>query len=118
MREAFANRKQGETQPENEKREADDDKKTADGHRQQSRHGLPKYKYLKYADDNDDRQKITQAGKCVFCKDNQRVFHLGRNPPGQMKSVFAADILKQMQAPNSLNGAQTQSAPLAVLRIV
>jgi len=66
----------------------------ADGHRHQSRDGLPKYKHLKYGDDNDDRQKITQAGKRNLSKCNQRVIKLRRNPPGQMKGVSEADILK------------------------
>ncbi len=43
----------------------------ADGHRHKLRDGLPKYKHLKYADDNDDRQQIAQAVKRVLSKCNQ-----------------------------------------------
>ena len=71
MGEPFANRKQGQSQSKYEERETGDDKKTADCHRHQSRDGPPKYKHLKYADHNDDRQQIAQAVKRVLSKCNQ-----------------------------------------------
>ena len=81
MREAFANRKQGETQPENEERETQNDKKSADDQRQKLGDGTLDDKDPKCADDNDDRQNITQAGERVLSKCNQRVFQFGRNLP-------------------------------------
>ena len=70
MRQPFADRKEREPQAENKEGQAGDNQQSADQDRAEIVDRLANDDQLEYADDDDDRQQVTQAvsgipGECV-----------------------------------------------------